>query len=150
MHIPKIVSAEVLEFLAEELYASWHAGEDSHKHKQQYLGGVEVFSIVTGFRLSDIEAKAWALARRYEKERGDRLMSEQWSSGYQEVIYKLACCRFEELNSELVEPRRYKRYADRYGTMLETVKVLTGKSYQEIDRDVIAIYNKLYIQRKEV
>ena len=34
--------------------------------------------------------------------------------------------------------------------MLETVKVLTGKSYQEIDRDVIAIYNKLYIQRKEV
>lgn len=76
-------------------------------------------------------------------------MSEQWSSGYQEVIYKLACCRFEALNSELVEPRRYKRYADRYGTMLETVKVLTGKSYQEIDCDVIAIYNKLYVQRKD-
>lgn len=77
-------------------------------------------------------------------------MSEQWSSGYQEAIYALARCRFEALSSELVEPRRYKRYADRYSTRLETVKALTGKSYQEIDRDVIAIYNKLYIQRKEV
>lgn len=62
----------------------------------------------------------------------------------------LARCRFEALSSELVEPRRYKRYADRFSTILETVKALTGKSCQEIDRDVIAIYNKLYIQRKEV
>ncbi len=77
-------------------------------------------------------------------------MCEQWSSGYQQAIYDLARCRFEALSSELVETRRYKRYADRYSIMLETVKVLTGKSYQEIDRDVIAIYNKLYIQRKEV
>lgn len=77
-------------------------------------------------------------------------MSEQWSSGYQEAIYKLARCRFEALSSELVEPRRYERYADRYSAMLETVKSLTGKSYQEIDRDVIAIYNKLHMQRKEV
>lgn len=77
-------------------------------------------------------------------------MREQWSSGYQEVIYELARCRFEALSSELVEPRRYKRYADRFSAILETVNVLTGKSYQEIDRDVIAIYNKLYIQRKEV
>lgn len=77
-------------------------------------------------------------------------MCEQWSSGYQEVVYALARCRFEALNSEIIEPRRYKRYADRYGIRLETVKALTGKSYQEIDRDVIAIYNKLYIQRKEV
>lgn len=77
-------------------------------------------------------------------------MCEQWSSGYQEAIYGLARCRFEALSSELVEPRRCKRYADRYSTMLETVKALTGKSYQEIDRDVIAIYNKLHIQRKEV
>lgn len=77
-------------------------------------------------------------------------MREQWSSGYQEVVYKLASSRFEALNSEIVEPRRYKRYTERYSTMLETVKALTGKSYQEIDRDVIAIYNKLYIQGKEV
>lgn len=77
-------------------------------------------------------------------------MSEQWSSGYQEAIYKLARCRFEALSSELVEPRRYKRYADRYSTRLETIKALTGKSYQEIDRDVIAIYNKLYTQRKDI
>lgn len=75
---------------------------------------------------------------------------EQWSSGYQEAIYSLARCRFEALSSELIEPRRYERYADRYSTRLETVKLLTGKSYQEIDRDVIAIYNKLYMQRKEV
>lgn len=77
-------------------------------------------------------------------------MREQWSSGYQEAIYTLARCRFEALSSELVEPRRYDRYADRYSAMLEMVKALTDKSYQEIDRDVIAICNKLYIQRKEV
>lgn len=77
-------------------------------------------------------------------------MREQWSSGYQEAIYKLACCRFEALSSEIIEPRRYERCSDRYSVMLETVKALTGKSYQEIDRDVIAVYNKVYAQRKEV
>lgn len=84
------------------------------------------------------------------KGKGDRLTCEHWSSGYQEAIYKLARCRFEALNSEIIEPRRYERYADRYSAMLEMVKALTGKSYQEIDRDVIAIYNKLYMQRNEV
>lgn len=77
-------------------------------------------------------------------------MREQWSSGYQEAICALARCRFEALNSEIIEPRRYERYADRYSAMLEMVKALTGKSYREIDRDVIAIYNKLHMQRKEV
>lgn len=77
-------------------------------------------------------------------------MCEQWSSGYREAIYKLARCRFEALNSEIIEPRRYERYADRYSSMLEMVKALAGKSYQDIDRDVIAIYNKLCMQRKEV
>ena len=77
-------------------------------------------------------------------------MCEQWSSGYQEAIYALARCRFEALNSAIIEPRRYERYADRYSAMLEMVKALTGKSYQEIDRDVIAIYNKVYIQRNGV
>ena len=78
------------------------------------------------------------------------MMREQWSSGYQKAIYKLALCRFEALNSDIIEPRRYERYAELYSIMLETVKALTGKSYQEIDRDVISIYNKLYINRKEV
>lgn len=78
------------------------------------------------------------------------MMREQWSSGYQEAIYKLARCRFEALNSDIIEPRRYERYADRYSAMLEMVKALTGKSYQEIDRDVIAIYNKVHIQRNGV
>lgn len=77
-------------------------------------------------------------------------MREQWSSGYQEAIYKLALCRFEALSSEITEPRRYERYAGRYGGMLEVVKALTGKSYREIDRDVIAICNKMYIQRNGV
>lgn len=77
-------------------------------------------------------------------------MCEKWSSGYQEAIYKLARCRFEAVNSDIIEPRRYRRYADRYSNMLEMVKVLTGKSYQEIDRDVIAVYNKVHIQRKDV
>ena len=39
MNIPKSVRADVLEFLAEELYSSWHAEEDSPKHEQQYFGG---------------------------------------------------------------------------------------------------------------
>ena len=77
-------------------------------------------------------------------------MREKRSSGYQEAIYTLARCRFEALNSEIIEPRRYERYSDRYSAGLEVVKVLTGKSYREIDRDVTAIYNKLCIQRKEV
>lgn len=77
-------------------------------------------------------------------------MREQWSSGYQQAIYKLALCRFEALNSDIIEPRRYERYADRYSAMFEMVKAVTGKSYLEIDRDVIAIYNKVYIQRTEV
>lgn len=77
-------------------------------------------------------------------------MCEQWSSGYQEAIYNLARCRFEALNSDIIEPMRYERYAVRYSAMLEMVKALTGKSYQEIDRDVIAIYNKVHIQRNEV
>lgn len=75
-------------------------------------------------------------------------MCEQWLSGYQEAIYTLARYRFEALNSEVIEPRRYERYTDRYSTGLEMVKALTGKSYQEIDRDVIAIYNNLYTRRK--
>lgn len=78
------------------------------------------------------------------------MIREQWSSGYHEAIYALARCRFEALNSEITEPRRYERYADRYSTMLKMVKALTAKSYREIDRDVLAIYNKLYMQRKEL
>ena len=77
-------------------------------------------------------------------------MCEQRSSGYQHAIYALARCRFEAINSEIIEPRRYERYADRYSAMLEMVKAPTGKSYQEIGRDVIAIYNKPNMQRKEV
>ena len=78
------------------------------------------------------------------------MTSVQRSSGYQEAIHALARCRFEALSSEIIEPRRYERYADRYSAMFEMVKVLTGKSYQEIDLDVIAIYNKLYMQMKKV
>lgn len=78
------------------------------------------------------------------------MMREQWSSGYHEAIHKLARCRFEVLNSDIIEPRRYERYSDRYSAMFEMVKALTGKSYQEIDRDVISIYNKLRMQKKEV
>lgn len=77
-------------------------------------------------------------------------MREQRSSGYQEAVYKLARCRFEALNSDIIEPRRYYRYADRYSTMIEMIKSLTGKSCHEIDRDVTAVYNKAYIQRNEV
>lgn len=147
MHIPKIVSADVLEFLAEELYASWHAGEDSHKHEQQYLGGVEVFSIVTGFRLSDIEAEAWNLARKLERERcGEENIADRcpWTTEYRQAIHLLARWKFEAVNSELTEPHRYERYSDRYVIGRDMVKILTQKAYAEINYDVNLAYNEVY------
>lgn len=39
------------------------------EHYGKYSGGVDVLHIVSGASISDIEADAWAIARRYEKER---------------------------------------------------------------------------------
>lgn len=39
------------------------------EHYGKYVGGVDVLNIVTGVMISEIEAGAWALARRYEKDR---------------------------------------------------------------------------------
>lgn len=71
-------------------------------------------------------------------------MREQWSSGYQEAIYTLARWRFEAMNSELLETHRYAKYADRYASGLDMVKLLTGKTYEEIDHDVLRVYNNRY------
>lgn len=145
MHIPKSVRDDVLEFLAEELYSSWHAEEDSHKHKQQYFGGVEVFCIVTGFRLSDIEAEAWDLARKLERERcGEVNIADRWTTEYRQAVHLLARWKFEAVNSELTEPHRYERYSDRYVIGCDMVKILTQKSYAEINHDINMAYNKVY------
>lgn len=145
MHIPKSARDDVLEFLAEELYSSWHAGEDSLEHKQQYFGGVEVFSIVTGFRLTDIEAEAWNLARQLEQERCEEVnIVDRWSAEYRQAIHLLARWKFEAVNSELTEPHRYERYSDRYDIGRDMVKILTQKSYAEINYDINLAYNKVY------
>lgn len=145
MHIPKSVRDDALEFLAEELYSSWHAEEESHKHKQQYFGGVEVFSIVTGFRLSDIEAEAWDLARKLERERcGEVNIADRWTAEYRQAVRLLARWKFEAVNSELTEPHRYERYSDRYVIGRDMVKILTQKSYAEINYDINLAYNKVY------
>lgn len=75
---------EVIDYLAEELCSSWHPEkpdgfqlalnpdyehEKGLEHYGKYSGGVDVLNIVTGAMIHDIEADAWALARRYEKER---------------------------------------------------------------------------------
>ena len=62
----------------------------------------------------------------------------------------LARWRFEALNSDIIEPGRYARYADRYSCGLEVIKALTGKSYQEIDCDVIAACNCCAKRKKEM
>lgn len=145
MHIPKSVRADVLEFLAEELYSSWHAEEDSSEHEKRYFGGVEVFSIVTGFTLSDIEAEAWNLARQIERERcGEVNIADRWPAEYRQAVHLLARWKFEAVNSELVEPHRYKRYSERYFVGLNMAKILAQKSYEEINHDIDLAYNKVY------
>lgn len=75
---------EVIDYLAEELCSSWHpekpdgcqlALNPNYEHEKclehygKYAGGVDVLNIITGVMIHDIEADAWALARRYEKDR---------------------------------------------------------------------------------
>lgn len=75
---------EVIDYLAEELYSSWHPEKPDScqlelnpnyendkmlEHCGKYSGGVDVLNIVTGVMIPDIEADAWSLARRYERER---------------------------------------------------------------------------------
>lgn len=75
---------EVIDYLAEELCSSWHpekpdgcqlALNPNYEHDKmlehygKYSGGVDVLNIITGVTIPEIEAAAWALARRYEKER---------------------------------------------------------------------------------
>lgn len=76
--------SEVIDYLAEELCSSWHPEkpdgcqlalnpdyehEKSLEHYGKYSGGVDVLNIITGAMIPEIEADAWSLARRYEKER---------------------------------------------------------------------------------
>lgn len=75
---------ELIDYLAEELYSTWHPEkpdgcqlalnpnyehEKSLDHYGKYSGGVDVLNIITGVMIPEIEADAWSLARRYEKER---------------------------------------------------------------------------------
>lgn len=75
---------EVIDYLAEELISSLHpekpdgcqsALNSNYEHEYalahygKYSGGVDVLNIVTGAAFPEIEADAWALARRYERER---------------------------------------------------------------------------------
>lgn len=75
---------EVIDYLAEELFSTWHPEkpdgcqlalnpnyehEKSLEHYGKYAGGVDVLNIVTGVMIPEIEADAWSLARFYENER---------------------------------------------------------------------------------
>lgn len=74
----------------------------------------------------------------------DSVNINTWDSGYRQAIYTLARCSHEAINSELTEPHRYVRYADRYTFGIYLVKLLTGKTYDEIDRDIDLVYNTAY------
>lgn len=82
--IPDALYNEVIDYLAEELCSSWHpekpdgcqlALNPNYEHDKmlehcgKYSGGVDVLNIVSGVMISEIEADAWALARRHEMER---------------------------------------------------------------------------------
>ena len=75
---------DVIDYLAEELCSSWHpekpdgcqlALNPNYEHEKylehygKYSGGVDVLNIISGVMIPEIEADAWALARRYENER---------------------------------------------------------------------------------
>ena len=75
---------EAIDYLAEELYSCWHTEKPDGcqlalnpnyehdkmvEHYGKYSGGVDVLNIISGAMIPDIEADAWHLARRYEKER---------------------------------------------------------------------------------
>lgn len=82
--IPDALYRESIDYLAEELCSSWHpekpedcqlafTPEYEHdkclEHYAKYIGGVDMLNIITGAMIPEIEADAWSLARRYEKER---------------------------------------------------------------------------------
>lgn len=76
---------DAIEYLAEELYSTWYpqkpeggqllALNPNYEREKclvyygKYSGGVDVLNIMTGVTIPEIEADAWSLARRYEKER---------------------------------------------------------------------------------
>lgn len=74
----------------------------------------------------------------------DSVNNDTWDSGYRRAIRNLAVWRHESINSELTEPHRYARYADLYRFGVDLVKILTGKTYAEIERDINLVYNKEY------
>lgn len=82
--IPGVLYNEVIDYLAEELYSTWHPEKPDGcqlelypnyehdkmiEHSGKYSGGVDVLNIITGVMITDIESDAWTLARRYERER---------------------------------------------------------------------------------
>ena len=104
-----------------------------------------MFSIVTGFRAIDVEAEAWNIARKLERERcGEVNIADRWPTEYRQAVHLLARWKFEAANSELTEPHRYERYSDRYVIGRDMVKILTQKSYAEINYDINLAYNKVY------
>lgn len=67
-----------------------------------------------------------------------------WDTGYRQAIHSLAMSKHEAINSELTEPHLYARYVTRYAFGIDLVKKLTGKTYDEIYRDISLVYNRTY------
>lgn len=73
--------------------------------------------------------------------------------GYEDAISRLAEWYFEMNTSELYELERYRRYYYKYNGGLETLMLVSKKTYSEIHNDVVnaaaARYNKQATLRKE-
>lgn len=67
-----------------------------------------------------------------------------WREQYQEAVRTLAWWKFEAVNSEICEPRRFAKYNDRYVGGFEILKIVTGKTYGDINRDIVDAYNERY------
>lgn len=73
----------------------------------------------------------------------DNVTFGTWPWGYREAVYMVARWKFEAENSELVELHRYERYSERYFIGRDMLKILTQKSYEEIEHDITLVYNAI-------
>lgn len=67
-----------------------------------------------------------------------------WNENYEDAIRELAALKFEAVNSELSEQYRFNKYNRMYVGGFQILKLLTGKDYATINRDIVDAYNSRY------
>lgn len=67
-----------------------------------------------------------------------------WNENYEDAIRELAALKFEAVNSELSEQYRFNKYNHMYVGGFQILKLITGKDYATINRDIVDAYNSRY------